>query len=110
MTLLKWVHDPIILSDDPILTGSWRLQEGGEDPATGDQHFAQNRSSNADEFRGAAAHLPAGHARKPRAGEFFGVVWTLRHPFLCGFKGHQPENYHFGGYPKHTFAKEMEFP
>ena len=26
MTLQKWVQDPIILGNDPIFTGSWRLQ------------------------------------------------------------------------------------
>ena len=26
MTPKKWVHDPIILGNDPIVQGSWRLQ------------------------------------------------------------------------------------
>ena len=26
MTLKKWGHDPLILGDDPIFEGSWRLQ------------------------------------------------------------------------------------
>ena len=26
MTLTEWVNDPIILGNDPIFEGSWRLQ------------------------------------------------------------------------------------
>ena len=25
MTLKKWVHDPLLLGNDPIFKGSWRL-------------------------------------------------------------------------------------